>query len=872
MKRLLSTLILLTIIFNAPSYASLQDNSDPLKDINGKDVKKAVLDNGLLVIVKEAPSTGLASIDLRVKAGSVYEGRYLGSGISHLVEHMIFKGTTRRNPAGIEKVIRAHGGSINGGTSYEYTSFTITLPSEHISVALKELGDCIFNCALHPKELAREKDVILKEINLNRDDPARHISRLLWNTAYASHPYRHPIIGYRDVFMDISRDDALAYYKKMYIPNNMALVLVADVDADLAIEQIKRSFLPQKRRPLREEPRIAEKPQISSRRLDVEEDLDMAYFSLGYKSVDVYDKDMPALDVLASILGYGSSSRLNTALYRKKGLVYSIGAWNYTPRDPGIFIISGVADPSKMEAAMSAVSEEISMIKSGSVTEEEIERIKAMVIANHIYSMETLSGQAADMASSLITTGDHDFSTKYVNMIRAITADDVKNAAERYLVDDKLSAVTISSAKKGQGQGARTANGLEKNIKKFSLANGITCLTLEDRRVPTVSLIACSRGGLKAEEGGRAGISNLTALMMLKGTRERSEEEISKFTEGMGASLSYFSGNNTLGIRLTLLSKDIEEGMGLFKEILTEPSFPQEILDREKKTITAVISATDDNIFESGMELFKKTLYKEHPYRSRAIGTVETVSALERKDVEGFYNEHLVSKNMTIGLFGDIEETRAKELLTGAFSAVPDKGPPVHKTVAERPISGVIKAEKTLNKRQSLVLMGFKGTTVNSKDRYTLQLITTVLSGVSGRLATRLREKLGISYSVGAFSVPAVDPGYVALYILTTQDNIETAKREFTDQIKILNKKGLTAAEIEAAKKELIGNHRAALQTNSAMAHQSTLDEVYGLGYDSYKRYDSIINSITNEEVTAVSKKYLKPSSHIYIIVNGRKG
>jgi zinc protease len=656
----------------------------------------------------------------------------------------------------------------------------------------------------------------------------------------------------------------------MYVPNNMVLTLVGDIDPGIALAEIKKYFLPYPRRSFQERPLISEKPQPAARRFDVEEDLDMAYFAMGYKSVDIFNADMAALDVLASILGQGSSSRFNTILYRKKNLVYSIGAWNYTPKDPGLFIISGVAEPDKMEAGISAVSEEIKKIKNGSISKDELERVKAMVITDHIYSIETLSGQAGDIASSQITTGDYDFSARYIEMINDITVDDVRRVAQEYLVDTSLSVVTLSSLKRSSPD-VKPVNGLAKDIKRSTLSNGINYLILEDHRVPTVSLIACSLGGLRVEPEERAGISNLTALMLLKGTRNRSENDISSFTEGMGASLSYFSGNNTLGIRLTLLSKDAAEGIKLLKEILLEPSFPEDILAREKNTIMAIISATDDNIFESGMELFKRTLYKKHPYRFRSIGTAESVSALKREDLEEFHKKYFVSKNMAIGVFGDIEQAEAEEMIAGAFSDMPANDAPRFARIAEADTEKVLTAAKKLKKEQSLLLMGFKGTTVKSKDRYTLQLITTVLSGVSGRLATRLRERLGISYSVGAFSVPAIDPGYVALYVSTTNENIELAKREFSDQIKILNKKGLTPVEIESAKKELIGNHRAALQTNSAMAHQSTLDDLYGLGYDNYKRYDSIIDSITNDDIIAASKEYLRPSSHILVVIEGEE-
>jgi zinc protease len=645
-------------------------------------------------------------------------------------------------------------------------------------------------------------------------------------------------------------------------------VLVGDIQKEEALNQIKKYFLAFERKAYEEKPLTQEKAQTSKRTLDIERDLEMAYFALGYRSVDVYDEDMPALDVLSDILGRGASSRLNINLYRKKNLVYSIGSWNYTPKEPGIFIISGVAEPKKLEAALGAVSEEIKNIKNGTIDEEELERVKTMLVANYIYSLETLSGQAGDLALNELTMGDPHYTRSYIKMVRSVNIDQVKRVAEIYLKDESLSVVTLSPSSGERAQKEREV-AKQKKIEKFILPNGLRCLLMEDHSVPTVSLVACCLGGLRVETKDNVGISNLTALLMLKGTPSRSEEEISGFVEGMGGSLSYFSGNNTLGIRLGLLSKDLEKGLDLFEDILFNPSFPEKILEREKKTIIAVINSVDDDIFNSGIKAFKETLFRVHPYRFQKIGVVDTVQNIKRDDLENFYKKYFIPNNMVIAIFGDIDKETLRQRLTEDFSELKKETMPEFTGVAEPDQKAIRKKENLLQKEQSLIIMGFKGATINSNDRYTLQIIGRALSGVSGRLAARLREKFGLAYTVGAFSVPAIDPGYFVLYVSTTSENIERAKKELFDQVKLLNKKGLTAEEIGSTKKELIGNQRIALQTNYSLTHQAALDELYGLGYDNYRRYDKIINSITNNDIINVSRKYLKPSAFTLLVVKG---
>lgn len=868
--RRFSTLLILSLIFflNTPLTTLAEDTNLSLENYIHNPPKKFILDNGLIVILKEVPSSGLVSIDARVKAGSAYEGKLSGSGISHLVEHMIFKGTKKRRPSQIEREIRSLGGVINGATSHDYTIFTITIPKEHLTLALEVLSDSLFNANMNKAELNKERNVILKEIRLNRDDPMRYISRMLWSTVFETHPYRHPVIGYENLFVKITREDLLRFYKDMYVPNNMTLVLVGDIEINSALREVKKCFRHVERSVFEERALPQERPQASKRTLDIERELEMFYFALGYRSVDVHNPDMAALDVLSTILGGGESSRLNSDVYRKKNLVYSIGSWNYTPRDPGIFIISGVTEPKKIKPALGAIKEVINNIKRGGVNEEEIQRAKVMITSDYIYSLETLSDQARDLATNEVMTGDFEFTKKYLERIDSVTQDDIKRVAGFYLNDVSLSLVTLSPSSE-KAAPKKKEKRIEKEVQKFTLPNGLRYLLMEDHSLPIVSMIAVCLGGLRAEVGDTAGISNFTSLMMLKGTASRSEEDISNLVEGMGASLGFFSGNNTLGIKLNLLSKDVDKGLELFEDIILNPSFPKDVFEREKATIMASIKATEDDIFNMGMKIFKETLFKVHPYRFQTIGTINSIKGLTNEDLKEFHNEYFIPYNMVIGFFGDFNSTKLREKIDEDFSKLKDGPMPRFTAIIEPTQTEIRQNIKTTQKEQSLVIMGLKGADLASKDRCTLQLISAALSGISGRLSARLRERLGLAYAIGSFSVPAVDPGYFVLYISTSYNNIERVKKELINQITLLNKKGLTPEELDSAKKELIGNYRIALQTNASLARHTALDELYGLGYDNYLNYDEIINSITNNDIVDVSKRYLKPDAFTLIIIEG---
>ena len=193
-------------------------------------VERTVLPNGLTLILKPDRSAALSSVQVWVKTGSNHEGAHLGAGLSHYLEHMLFKGTTRRAGREISATVQAHGGYINAYTTFDRTVYYIDLPSEHTAVAIDLLADAVLHSTMPPDECAKEKEVILREIAMTKDDPDNRLWDSLFATAFREHPYRQPIIGHRDVFSTVTRDDLVGYYQARYVPNNLVVVIVGDID------------------------------------------------------------------------------------------------------------------------------------------------------------------------------------------------------------------------------------------------------------------------------------------------------------------------------------------------------------------------------------------------------------------------------------------------------------------------------------------------------------------------------------------------------------------------------------------------------------------------------------------------------------------
>jgi len=814
----------------------------------------------------------LIAIEARVGTGSATEAEFAGSGITHLLEHMLFKGTKSMRVGEIEKRIKGFGGAINGFTSHDYTGYRIVILKEHFNETLTMLKEILFDSSLDAGELEREKDVILKEIRMNRDEPSKYVLQLLWSTAYRAHPYHNPIIGYEEIFNKLTRNDLIKYYKRMYVPSNIVLGIAGDVDSKSAYIKVYDIFKNVQRKSFLEVEKPKEPRQISKRIFQKREDVKLAYFAYGFQGVSIFSKDMFALDVLSIILGEGASSRLNQSLYRDKELVYSLGSWNYTPKDPGIFIISGLAEPEKLQDAEDAIWAEIEKIKEEGIDEDELTKAKNGVLAGYISSRQTVTGQASDVASSEFITGDYDFSQKYVDGINSLSSDDIEELAFKYLSDKNVSIVKLLP------ESFETKDALEKDeidestkIQEHLLSNGIKVLLKEDHRFGLVSINALFKGGLRVENKDNNGMCSLMASMLLKGTDEKSEKDITKTVETLGGNIAHVSGNNSFGISLSLLSKDVDVGVELLGEIITSPTFEEQILEREKNTVLAGIRSEEDDIYQHSMRLLKETLFERHPYRMRAIGSSESIRNIKRSDIVSFYNTWCRPNNMVLSIFGDIESEEILKKIKKNFAHFEKGILPPTSILQEKIPKKSKEIKRTADKTQSVVMIGFLGTTIYDKDKYTLSVISSILSGKSGRLSMRIRERLGMAYTLGSFSLPGIDPGYYLFYVGTTANRVGVVKKELLKQIRLISAKYVSDSELKLAKKELIGNRKIALQTNSALSFQTGLDELYGLGYEDYLNYENSVMPITRNDILNVARKYFNPKISTILVVKGVK-
>jgi zinc protease len=829
-------------------------------------VQKVILDNGLTILIREDHSAPVVTAQAWCRAGSITEGKQMGAGLSHVLEHMLFKGTPTRGVAAIAQQVEAKGGYINAYTSFEQTVYYINLPSENWQTAVDILGDCMMNATIPDDELKKEKEVILREMAMNVDDPHRRANRTLWATAYTTHPYRHPVIGYPDIYNKITRDDVVAYYKKFYVPNNLVFVVVGDIkpaDVVAHIGKLTKDFKMGAIEPLN----LPEEPsQLSLRQHHEQMAVNLSHLHLAWHIPALTHPDVYALDVLAIIAGEGRSSRLYREIRQKKGLVHTIGCGSYTPNYPGIFEIEATADPDKRDAATVAIRDLMNQFAGKLVTDAEFKKAIKITVANHLEKLKTMEGQASDLAHNYILTGDPNFGDTYLENVRKVKSEDIRRVAKTYLSDNNLTITSLNPIATGTKPEQKADAATSVKVEKIELANGLRLLVREDPKLPFVDIRAFFKGGVIAESDADNGITKLAARMLLKGTKRRSAEQISESIESVGGNISYFSGNNSFGVSTHSMSDDLDLALDLLADVLQNPTFPAEMLERERKVQLAEIKAEQDQIVRAGQQLLREAMFPKHPYRLNVLGKPASVGKLTPADLAAFHKNYVAPNNMVLAVFGNVKAADIRKKVEAKFGAMKKKTVEFPKTSPDR-IATAIRKEAAKPKEQAVLLIGYNSADIFSKDRFPLELLDEILSGMGSRMFLRLRDELGLCYYCGAFQQLGLDPGYFAFYVGTAPKQVTECEKELLAEVARLQREGVTAEELERAKNAIIGQRKVKMQDNADLAMVTGLDELNGLGVDYFQTIDQKYRAVTGSDIKRVATKYLGAPGRAIIVV-----
>ena len=825
-----------------------------------------ILPNGLTLILDPESSAPVVSAQCWVATGSIHEDHLLGSGVSHFLEHMVFKGTRDYDGPTLADVVQSAGGHWNAYTTFDRTVYYIDGPAESLETFLRCLTGLVFFPTLPESEFANEQDVIRREIDMGLDDPHQASTQLFLSTAFTLDPRRHPVIGHRHLFDKITHSDLLNYHRNRYTSDRCHLVLSGDFDPaqvrQWAID-LTRDCLPGCGR----EPLVsADFPQIGPRKARETFAVPTSRQTLAWKIPPLEHPDAPAWQVLATLLGQGRSARLPARLRDRQGLALEISAfaWCDAGRE-GVLAISAESEPTRRDELIRAILAEIATLAQSNPADLDAEREKAcrQIAASQFQTLTTASGRASDLASNWHEARDLDFTRRHIAAIQQVlSADLVRLAAS--LREDRMTLTLLDPAESAAPARSLARSHRVAPVEEFRLPNGLSVALLPDRRVPLFRCEAAVRAGLTSETTETQGLNLLLAAVLPKGSTRRNAQEIANALESLGARCGASSGNNTLLACTAGLSTDRRMLVETLAEILLEPAFAAEPLAREKASQLASLQEARLAPLPTAFRELRRSLFQGHGLGFESLGTPETLDQLQRDTLAHHHHHHVTASNASLALAGDFDPAEIREIIESAWSAMRSGEARTPSPSRLQPGGSLL---TRLPKKQAALAIGFPGFSATHPERHHLGLIREYAADMAGPLFTRIREELGLAYQVGATEFHGHDTGMFTFYLATSPEQVELAREELLAEINRIAQAGIPDDSFDQARATVLSALALQQQSTLACARSAAIDVLNGLPADHHRSLPNLIRSLTPAEVRATAHRIFSQPPTISLVL-----
>jgi zinc protease len=838
------------------------------------------LSSGVTVLLREAHLAPVVEVQAWAGVGSADEGPG-ESGLAHFHEHMLFKGTKKRGVGEIAGAVEGAGGRINAFTSFDATCYHVTLPSDSLALGLDVLADAVQHSRFDPVEVAREIEVVLEEIRRSEDDPQHVLGDALFATVYQGHPYRAPVLGTRESVSSFTQEKLLRFYRRWYAPDNLTLVAVGDLDADDFLRRAEAAFAGATPSGARRQ-RPVEPPQRAQRLCRIERDFERAALELCWPAVPFRHPDAPLLDLLAFVLGQGESSRLDRRVKEELGLADRVDASCYTPLDPGVFSVGADLDPDLTPALLEAVVREVEALRREPVGAEELEKARRNFLAAKAWEQESVSGMARKLGSAQLLTGDPSYEDAYLAAVRAATQSDLLRVAREWLVPERQNlalvaptgaAPTEEELRAALERGAQSASrrfappgraaARAPSVHAYQIGEGVRLLVQPRREIPVVAARGALLGGQLAESEPTAGLTHFTSSLWMRGTEAYGAAEFARRVESLAADVDSFAGRSSCGVTLDCPSESFADVLELFACALLTPAFAEEEVLRERRDTLAALARREDRLAVRAFDLFASAHWERHPYRLPIPGTPDTVKRFGREELMAHHQRLVRADNLVLAVVGDVDPDRAAALVQRHFAELRGGGtleaslPPI-----EPPPHEVRTAIERKDRAQAHLVIGFRGLAVHDPDRHALEVLTQILSGQGGRLFLELRDRQSLAYSVGATNVEGFHPGFFAITIATAPEKLDDARGGILAELHRVLDAAPPEAELERARRYLLGSFAIDRQRSSTRALQLALDARYGLEGDFDVDYPDRIRAVTADDVLRVARRVIALGAH----------
>jgi len=866
-----------TLPATAPATTTAATAPAPL-DLRNVQVTERIVDepgrrvvrlaNGLTVILQENHTVPVVATRIYVKAGSLTEQEYMGTGISHVLEHLVAGGSSvALEEAQSQQALRILGGDSNAFTSFDQTCYFITTTSEKWHSALSLLANWTTRADFTDAQFRREYQVVQREIEMGESEALRTFFKATYANRYLVSPVRHPVIGYKPAFQKLTVQDCRTYYTRMYVPDNMIVSIAGALDMDDALAQVQHDFAHVERKKV---PSIALPPEplVLAPRLSVNHaDIKQARVQWAYPSVDMHDPDMYALDVLATILGGGDSSILVRSLRDEQQLVTSIGVADDTPAYVvGSLEFTAELPPRNIAAARRALLDALETIKTTGATPAQIEKAKAQFAADLVYGNQTAEAQASRNAEDFLATGDATFSKTYIDRVNRVTPEQVRDAARKYIKPETmLTTILLPLGAPDALAGLQTAAGAAAETKPqtelVKLPNGLRVLICRNPAAPVVAIEYYALGGLLAETEANSGIGNAMAQLLPRGTSTHSHEQIAEFLDSTGGELGAVMGNNTFGLHATALKQNADKTFEIFADLLQHPAFAPDQLDQIRPQLLAHIEHATEDWFGEAYAFLRANYFQVSPYKRLPTGSAAVVAQLTPAQLREHYERYMLDPtHAVLAVYGDIDPAAVRAWIEplGRIPA-PATPPAIARESTATPARTL--TQKT-DKKTATILIGYgPGMLVDSPDRYPMRVLQTILGGYNSPGGSVLHETLrgqGLVYTVQASAIIGPVPGMFLILALGQPENSDRIVNAISKIVADARAGKFTDAQVATAKDQIITGDLLRDQTVADQAASAALDELLGLGYQARSQDAAAIAKVTRADVQRVAEHYLQ--------------
>ena len=857
-------------------------------------LRRETLPNGLTVLVQRDASASAVAVVTHVKAG-FFDEPDRWQGISHVLEHMFFKGTPTRGVGEIARETKGAGGYLNAGTGYDHTSYYVVLPASGLARALDIQSDALRRSIVDAGELARELQVIIQEAKRKLDSPGAVAYETLHEVLFDRHRIRRWRIGYESQLAGFTRADVRGYYESRYVPERTIVTIVGDIDEDEALALARRAYGDWEPRAGAVDASPEEPPRRGVRARTLRGDVAQAELVLGWRSVGPLDADAPALDLAAAVLGSGRGSWLYRAL-RETGIVTSAAAQNYSPGDVGVFSITAELAPERIDEALHTIAGLVARLAEDGPAPGDLDRARTLLLVRWARRMESMEGRASALASAEALDGA-DFLDREFAQLSRLTGDDVRTAAARWLVPHSVGAVAYLPEGRGADLDAadiaatfaaaapmivvppplavaavsspRSVSGrMEAEVLHVPLA-GADLLLRRKAGVPlaTIGIYAPRR---RFDDPALAGLGALAVRSAVRGAGELDAAGLAFAFERLGGTLSPSAPPDWAGWGAVVLTDRLDEAATLLLQVLTEPALEDGAIETERRLMVAEAEQAADDMFRYPFQLAFRAAFSGEGYGLPPSGLPETLRAIAPADVRAWHRETLLGSRPVVVAVGDLDPERAAELLAGVFDELPPRAlSPRADVMRWSPPPGasiVVPREKA----QTALAMVFGGPARRDADRHAGDVWAAVASGLGGRLFERLRDRRSLAYTVLATTWERGRAGALVTYIATAPEREDEAREQMLIELARFADEPVTADELAGAIGYLSGQAAVRRQSSSAVASEILEAWTIGEGLSDVADPAGPYRSVTAEQVQAVARRYLDPSRRAEGVVRGR--